>query len=161
MHDGADAETTRGLGEPTPNGATIMGLIKRATSCLIFGVCVLLSTCKGSETIWSAEARSPDGKMLASARTIAQSGFGTGYIGTTVYLNCAKGSPAEILGLSDLFEKPTDEISVEMKWITSTHLDLAYKGHRTVDFQVLKCGDANISVRDLSSAASGTSNSAP
>ncbi len=106
----------------------------------------------GSETIWSAEARSPDGSRLASARTVANSGFGTGYIWTAVYLNWTKGSrsPIEILELSEDFEKPVDEISVDMKWLTATHLELTYKGHRTLNFQAVKCAGVDISVRDLS-----------
>jgi len=39
---------------------------------------------------------------------------------------------------------------VEMKWITPTHLDLAYKGQRTLDFQAVKCAGIDISVRDVS-----------
>jgi hypothetical protein len=146
-----------------------MGLINRppagvfpslckAASFLVVGVCIVVSGCKGSEKVWSAEARSPDGNMLASARTIAQSGFGTGYIGTVVYLNRIKGSqpPMEILQLSDDYETPSDEISVEMKWLAPTHLELAYKGHRTLDFQAVKCVGVDISVRDLSSGTAST-----
>jgi hypothetical protein len=91
--------------------------------------------------------------MLASARTVAQSGFGTGYIGTIVYLNRTEGSQTkmEILGLSDESEAPGATI-VEMKWLTPTHLELTYKGHRTLEFQAVKCDGVDISVRDLSSA---------
>ncbi len=97
--------------------------------------------------------------MLASARTIATSGFGTGYIWTAVYLNSAKGSPppTAILRLTDTFEMPSDEISVEMKWITPTHLELAFKGHRTINFQIAKCNGVDISVRDLSGGTTKTS----
>ena len=132
--------------------------LRKAASVLIFGVCVVVSGCKGSEKIWSAEARSPDGNMLASARTVAQSGFGTGYIGTVVYLNRVKRSqpPMEILQLSDDYETPSDEISVEMKWLTPTHLELTYKGHRTLDFQAVKCFGVDISVRDLSGGTAST-----
>jgi hypothetical protein len=118
-----------------------------------FLTCVLLLGCRGSQTIWTAEVRSPDGQMLASARTIAQSGFGTGYVGTIVYLNWTTGSqpPMEILGLSDKSETPGD-IGVEMHWLTPIHLELAYKGDRqSIDFQAVKFAAINISVHDLSS----------
>src|SRR2546425_3361784 len=58
------------------NGAE-MGLINKPCTCgstikaillLTVGACVFMSGCKGSETTWSAEARSPDGKMIATAR---------------------------------------------------------------------------------------------
>lgn len=149
METGANTEKTH----QKIMSAAGFSLSGKAMSLLIIGVCVLLSGCKGgSETIWSAEVRSPDGSRLASARTVANSGFGTGYIGTVVYLNWTKGSQSamEILGLSDTFEMPSDEISVEMKWLTPTHLELAYKGHRTLDFQAVKCAGVDISVRDLS-----------
>ncbi len=126
--------------------------IQRATSLLVFGLCLLASGCKGSETIWSAEAKSPDGTMVASARTVAQSGFGTGYVGTIVYLSWAKGSqrPMEILGLSDESEAP-EATRVGMKWLTPTHLELTYQSPQTVYFQAVKYAGIDISVRDLSS----------
>jgi hypothetical protein len=135
-------------------GTDGLSSIRKAILLLVVVVCVSASGCKGgSETIWSSETRSPDGKMIASARTVAQSGFGTGYIGTFVSLSSAKGSqpPIAILQLSDTFETPSDEISVEMKWLTPTHLELAYKGHRTLDFQAVKCSGVDISVQDLGS----------
>jgi hypothetical protein len=130
----------------------------KATS-LIIAVCVLLSGCRGWDTIWSAEARSPDGSRIASGRTIANSGFGTGYIWTGVYLNWTKGTqpPTEILQLTDTFEMPLDEISVGMKWLTPTHLELTYKGHRTLNFQAVKCIGVDISVRDISSETTSAS----
>src|SRR5580658_88647 len=104
---------------------------RKAILFVVVGVCVFGSGCKdGSETIWSAEAPSPDGNRLASARTVANSGFGTGSIWTAVYLNWAKSSqpPTAILQFTDTFERPSDEISVEMKWLTPTHLEVAYGG---------------------------------
>lgn len=129
--------------------------VRKSISFVTIGFCVLLLGCnRSSETIWSAEARSPDGTRLASARTVARSGFGTGAIWTAVYLNWTKDSrpPSEILGLSDDIEKPSDEISVEMKWLSPTRLELTYKGRRTLEFQAVKWHDVDISLRDLSSA---------
>jgi hypothetical protein len=144
-------------GTESKSGASAFALIHKATSLLIFGACLLASGCRGSETIWSAEARSPDGTMLASARTVAQSGFGTGYIGTIVYLSWAKGSQPkmEILGLSDQSEAP-GAANVEMKWLTPTHLELTYKGRHTLDFEAVKCNGVDISVRDLSGETGST-----
>jgi len=91
--------------------------------------------------------------MLATARTIANSGFGAGYIWTAVYLGGANRSqsPIEILELTDEFETPSDEISVQMKWFNSMHLELTYRGHRTLYFQAVTWAGVDISVRDLSS----------
>jgi hypothetical protein len=133
---------------------------RKAILFIVVGVCVFGSGCKdGSETIWSAEAPSPDGNRHASARTVANSGFGTGSIWTAVYLNWAKSSqpPTAILQFTDTFERPSDEISVEMKWLTPTHLEVAYGGHRTLDFQAVKWNGVDLSVRDLSRGPADTS----
>jgi len=115
-----------------------------------------MSGCKASPT-WSAEARSPDGKMIATAITFEQSGFGTGWVHTTVYLNWTTGSQPKtlILAFSDGPGEPGG-MNVGMKWLTPTHLELTYRGQRPLDFQAVKCDDADISVRDLSSKASST-----
>jgi hypothetical protein len=90
--------------------------------------------------------------MLASARTVAQSGFGTGSIETEVYLKWVKSSqpPVQVLGFSYESEFPSGTTSVEMKWLNTTHLEVTYKGHANLGFQVVKCGGIDISVRDLS-----------
>lgn len=109
--------------------------------------------CKsGSQAIWHSESRSPDGQWLASAQTVAQSGFGTGYIGTKVYLNWTKGSQSavQVLGLSYEFEVPRGITNVEMMWLTPSHLEIDYKGNPTVTFQAIKCGGIDITTRDLS-----------
>ena len=137
-------------------GLETLGMVGTLRCCgaiarILMGVCVFLSGCSGSETIWSAESPSPDGGILASARTIANSGFGTGYIWTAVYLGGTKQKERiEILELVDEFEMPSDEISVEMKWLSPTYLELTYKGHQTLYFQAIKWAGVDISVRDLS-----------
>jgi hypothetical protein len=68
-------------------------LIYKVIALIVAGIFVLVVGCKsGSEAIWSAESKSPDGQWIANARTIAQSGFGTGYIGTKVFLNWTHSS---------------------------------------------------------------------
>jgi hypothetical protein len=128
----------------------------RATSLIIFGVCVFVSGCKFPPS-WSAEARSPDGKMIATAKTFENSGFGTGGGGTVVYLNWTTGSqlPMEILSFSDGPAGPGG-MNVGMNWLTPTHLEITYKGHRTLDFQAVKCAGIDISVRALSSVETNT-----
>src|SRR5207302_3493127 len=105
-------------------------LMRNVIALLILGLYIPTCGCNGSETTWSAEARSPDGKMIATARTIENSGFGTGGGGTIVYLNWTTGSqrPTEILGLDAGPSGPGDTV-VEMKWLTPVHLELVYKGN--------------------------------
>jgi hypothetical protein len=123
-------------------------------SLLILIFCVVVCGCKRSQTIWSAEARSPDGKMVATAHAFANGGFGiSGAPATFVYLNWTTGSqkPTEILCLGDESDKP-DESAVGMNWLTPAHLELTYKGSRqTVSFQAIKFAGIDISVRDVSS----------
>lgn len=90
--------------------------------------------------------------MLATARTIAQSGFGTGSIWTGVYLVPNHGSqpPIEILGLSDRSERP-EAASVRMRWLTPEYLEIEYDGeHQTVTFQAVRYMNVGISVQDTS-----------
>lgn len=120
------------------------------------GICIAVGGCKsGSEMIWSAEYKSPGGQWLASGQTVAQSGFGTGCIGTKVYLNWTQGSQPKVLivDLSYESEVPRGITNVEMKWITPTHLEVTYKGHPRITFQAIKCGGMDIAVRDVSSGA--------
>jgi hypothetical protein len=124
---------------------------------LILGVCISLSSCDGPKVNWSAESRSPDGKLIATARTIQTSGIGTGNPGTFVYLNWTTGSqsPTIILAFHDGPDEPGG-MNVGMNWVTPTHLELTYKGRRALDFQAVKCDGVDISVRDLASTMSSS-----
>lgn len=127
----------------------------KITLLLIFVAFVLMSGCNGSETIWSAEAKSPDGKVVASARAILRNkGLSIiSGIDTDVYLNWAadKRPPMLILNLADGSDAPSDT-NVEMKWLTPTQLELTYTGNRSLGFQAVKWAGVDISVRDLSKA---------
>jgi len=95
--------------------------------------------------------------MIATARTVANSGFGTGGIWTAVYLNWTTGSqpPTKILELADGPKAPGDTV-VGMKWLTPTHLELTYKGNGSLGFQAVKWAGVEISVRELPSGISNT-----
>lgn len=135
------------------NGMGIFNAMRRIVLLLIVLSCVLTSGCKAPIT-WSAESRSSDGKMIATAKTVDDSGPGTDFIQTTVYLNWAtnKNPPTMILAFSDGPAGP-DGMKVWMNWLTPTHLELTYKGQRTLDFQAVRCDGIDISVRDVSSGA--------
>jgi hypothetical protein len=121
----------------------------KSISLIVVGICVLISGCKASPT-WSAESRSPDGKMIATAETFEQSGFGTGWVQTTVYLNWTTGSQPKTLILA-FSEGPAEPggMNVGMKWLTPTHLELTYKGQRPLDLKAIKCDGVDIAVQDL------------
>ncbi len=129
-----------------------------ATPLAIIVACLLWSGCHG-KTTWSAEARSPDGQWLATARSRQWAGPGTAYDGTTVYLKWIKSSrpAAEVLSFSHEY----GTMNLKMEWLTPTHLDIIYgpspkPGDRvTVDFQVVKYGNVEISLRELSGETMG------
>src|ERR1700719_3097141 len=85
--------------------------IGKAISLLFFSACVFMSGCKGSETIWSAESRSPDGKLGASASAVLRNkGLSIiSGIDTDVYLNWAADKRAStlILSLADGSDAPS------------------------------------------------------
>ena len=126
------------------------------SSLLTLAICVLMSGCGGSQAIWSAESRSPDGKVLAKASAVATNG-GLSILSSTdtkVYQKWATGSRTvtSVLELADASDAPVDT-RVEMNWLTPTHLELTFKGNQTVVFQAIKWFGIDISVHDLSKGA--------
>jgi hypothetical protein len=134
--------------------------LRKAILFLIVGVCVLGSGCQDVATTWSAEARSPDGLWLATARSQQWGGPGTAYDATVVYLKWIQGSqpPTQVLGFSHQYAT----MNLKMEWLTPTHLYVTYGpsarpgDHVSLDFQAIKCGGIEISVRDLSGGTTNT-----
>ena len=130
--------------------------VRTAISLIVIGVC-FFGACQDVATTWSAEARSPDGLWLATARSQQWGGPGTAYDATTVYLKSIKGPqpPAQVM----LFSHQFATMNLTMKWVTPKHLEVMYGpsanpgDHVSLDFQAVKCGGVDISVRELSSGA--------
>jgi len=99
------------------------------------------------QTIWSAEARSPDGHWLATAQTIQHFGPGAAGIETRVYLKFVSNAPTQILEFFHDGSDTSGTIHLAMKWATPSHLDVTYNGRASLDFQAIKCGGVEISVR--------------
>jgi hypothetical protein len=130
----------------------------RAIGTLIFvvilGACVLgSSSCTGEDTVWTAEALAPDGRWLATARTVETGGLGTGSIATHVELKWMRSSSHPETILLFVHDKPPESrtIDISMKWITPSHLDVTYNGRASVQLQMVKYGDVDISLRELPS----------
>jgi hypothetical protein len=115
--------------------------------------------CGGEDTIWSIQLKFPDGCWLASAETIENSGFGTGSLETNADLKWTNGSqaPETVLVLVHDLDSPSKTIDLAMKWVTPSHLDVTYTGKASVGLQVVKYGDVDISLRDLSSPQNNNS----
>jgi hypothetical protein len=127
---------------------------------MVCGICLEICGCKNPEVVWSAESKSPDGKMVAKGQAFANGGFGvSGIPATFVYLNWATGSqkPKEILEFANESDTTAGE-AVEIKWLSPTQLEVAYrKDKQEVQFQAVKFGDIAISLRDLSSDTTNSS----
>ncbi len=134
----------------------LFDLTRKALFFTAVGAFVLASGCKESQTIWSAEAKSPDGKMIVTARAFANGGFGISGAATTfIDLNWTTGSqkPAQILSLENESDS-LDDAKVGINWLGPSHLELTYtKGRQHISFQAVKYADIEISLRDLSGTA--------
>jgi len=116
-------------------------------------LCGCPESCKEGGTTWSAEARSPDGLWLATARSQQWGGPGTAYDATTVYLKWIRGSqpPVEILGFSHQYAT----MNLKMEWVTPRHLNVIYgeserSGDKVeIDFQAIKCAAVEITVQHV------------
>jgi hypothetical protein len=131
--------------------------MRTRVSLIIIEVVLLGAGCQSQNAeIWSAEARSPNGDWLATARTIQHFGPGAAGIETRVYLKWTRDSkgPQQIL---EFFHDGAHTINLAMRWVSPSHLEVTYDGHASLDFQVVKCGGIDVSVRDLSHETINTS----
>ena len=133
-----------------PEGFIRVRAVLRPSALVMFGFCLLMTSCKNTERTWSAQAKSPDGRYVVTAETLRPGGWGTGAPAqTTVDLNYTSGhqSSSEILTFVDGSDEP-DGMNVAIKWLSPTQLELSYKGHPTIEFQAVKCRGIDISTRE-------------
>jgi hypothetical protein len=119
--------------------------------------------CKNSERTWSAQAKSPDGKLIALAETLEPGGWGTGAPAETyVNLNWTSGSQKStvVFSFNDGPNEPGG-MNVGMHWLTPRHLELTYKGNPTIDFQAVKWAGVEVSARPESTSSSLSSSTTP
>jgi hypothetical protein len=126
----------------------------RVILVLLLEVCFLSVGCQDEAITWSAEARSPDGQWLASARSEQWGGPGTAYDATSVDLKPVDGSQPATQVL--LFSHQFATMNLKMVWLNPKHLDVTYGpsdrpgDHVKLDFQVAQHSGIEISVQDLS-----------
>ncbi|HZQ44444.1 MAG TPA: hypothetical protein VFA99_14410 [Acidobacteriaceae bacterium] len=116
---------------------------------------MLISSCNYNSKVWSLELKSPDGKHVAYARSDIYTGPGTDGGQTTVDLNWTEGSqkPVGILTLPDVPRVPQQETVLQMKWLSSTDLELDYSGKEEPLFQAIKCDGVNIVLKKTEKGA--------
>ena len=102
--------------------------------------------------IWSTQAASPDGKLIASAETTQTGGFGTAYASTNVALR----QPWEkhsivILSFDDnnIPSLPVGDTAVGLHWLSNSHLCVTYGKNVGVLFQAIKALGTDISIEQL------------
>ena len=124
---------------------------------LLLEVSLLSAGCQNVAITWSAEAKSPDGQWLASARTQQWGGPGTAYDATTVYLKPIDDSQSATQVL--LFSHQYATMKLKMVWLDPKHLDVTYGpsdrpgDHVKLDFRVAQHSGIEISVHDPSTQA--------
>ena len=114
--------------------------------------CSLVGCEQDVATIFPVEVKSPDGLWTARARTEQHGGPGAAGVQTIVVLRKGgdPGSPVQILLFSHDQSSRNPGIDLSMRWLTPTHLEVAYGNHPRVDFQVIKYAGIDISTRELS-----------
>ena len=126
----------------------------RSTWTVIAFSCLLLAGCGSNQaTIWSAKAKSPNGQLVAFAQTTQYGGPGTAYVGTVVYLKQQRNSqpPLLILGFVNDSAYPAGITSINLRWLSNSQLDVAYKSGATIDFQAIKALGVAISAHEQAS----------
>ena len=116
----------------------------------------IVSCEKNPITVWSLEARSPDGRWLATIQRDQYSGPGNALLLSRVYLKHTAG-PQEAVEVLE-FEENQGPAQLKMNWLSSAHLEVTYTEPVTLDFQAVRCcGGVDISVRNLSRPVSEAS----
>jgi hypothetical protein len=132
-----------------------MSLTRLASVSAVMSLCMALAGCgSDSASVWSGAAKSPSGRWVSTATTIQNSGPGTAFVGTDVYLKWSASSapPTLILGLSNESAYPIGITAIKMTWLAENHLDLGYC-EGTIGFQAIKAGGSvDISAHPLSEA---------
>jgi hypothetical protein len=111
----------------------------------------------------STQAQSPDGFWLAVARTGSAGWFDKSDLETTVFLERREGQtnpvdslwehqpwrPITIVRLTHPAPAPTGDGLVQMRWLTPTHLEVAYRGKARLDYHLPDCSGVHIFVRPV------------
>jgi hypothetical protein len=113
-------------------------------------LCILASGCRDVATIWSSEAKSPDGNWMALAYTEQHGGPGTAGIVSIVQLQRASGNRDKIEILELWQNSPS--ISLKLNWLTASQLEITYTEAVSVDFQAVKCAGIDIAVKRIQSS---------
>jgi hypothetical protein len=125
----------------------------------------LSSGCRYDPVVWRTELRSPDRAWLATAHTDQYGGFGSAWVETVVTLTklngtVNRGKPFDVLEYPDggpihksytlSQENAGGGVNLEMRWLSSNHLEIDYSGKIDPDLQVVRFGGVDINLHHRS-----------
>lgn len=125
--------------------------IRRRNFLALAAIVVLASGCDMDvQTIWSVEAKSPNGQWVAIGRADRHTGPGNAAIVTGVYLQRNNSSDPEEPVLDFFNDLPPDKggIGLAIKWLSPTQLQVTFNGHPDLYYQVVKYAGIDISIVD-------------
>jgi hypothetical protein len=151
--------------DPGPTGMSTFTAVDRSVRSSLLLLLILVTSvlefgCQDVQTVWSAEATSPDGVWVANAHTEVHGGPGAAGVQTIVYLKRTNARQHRILALLDPGPwRPIDILllsyeseyaaskDLKMEWAGPSHLELTYHEHGSIDFQAVKASGVEISAR--------------
>lgn len=129
----------------------------RSVSSFLIVLGLTLCGCGNPQTLWTTESRSPDGTLIATASRIEYGGPGNAGLYTNVDLKRTIDSASDRIVTFDQGEVnlyDAAKLNLGMKWVTPTHLDIAYNGRAgTLNYQVALDAGISITVHDTSSGS--------
>lgn len=138
---------------------------RRIFTCLLVVIAGISSAGCAKEAdlvVWREKVASPNGSWIASAETVQNGGFGSGYVETSVYLKRKndRQSLYSILGFStngpvphpyvlDNTVNAGGTIDLEMRWLGPLHLLVTYSGNPRINLETVKLQDVTITIKHL------------
>lgn len=111
-------------------------------------LCAAAACVSATETIWSADSKSPDGLWVATARTDQTSGPGINSVYNEVSLrNTSRSTQTETIAVYNA-DSTRSHDPPKLEWIGPTHLLLSFQCTPTMDTQVVKYAGVEISFKE-------------
>lgn len=121
---------------------------------------VLLAGCgqnansPSNSTIWSTQAVSPNGKLIASAQTMQTGGFGNASMATIVSLRQPWEKHSMVVlsfDDNDIPSLPVGDTAVGLHWLSNSDLCVTYGQNVGIIFQAIKALGTSISIEQVAS----------
>jgi hypothetical protein len=114
---------------------------------IVFALCLCTVACGDPDPDWKFERNSPDGSWVAEAKNIHTAGPGNAWDETYVTLRRSSGPNRDGTQVIELNTESIQTGGVELNWLGKRHLEVVYGKGSDVDFQAVKLGELEISLR--------------